>query len=141
MAPEADQGKQTMTTHEETITEITTPLDFETALSRVTDAIAASGLTIFARVDHAANAQGVGLSMPPTVVIIYGNAKGGTPIMCVAPRAALDLPLRVLVREVPSGCAVAFHPMAPLLRKAGVPDELAHKLDLAQNILEKALQP
>lgn len=130
-----------MTTNAETSTEISTPLDFATALSRVTDAIATSGLTIFARLDHAANAHGVGLLMPPTVVIIYGNARGGTPIMCAAPRAALDLPLRVLVRETRSGSAVAFHPMAPVLRRAGVPEELAQKLDPAQRILEKALQP
>jgi hypothetical protein len=57
------------------------------------------GVTIFARIDHAEAARNAGLAMPPTQVLIYGNAKGGTPLMLGAPSIALDLPLRVLVRD------------------------------------------
>ncbi|RWA53434.1 hypothetical protein AU476_14045 [Cupriavidus sp. UYMSc13B] len=57
------------------------------------------GMTIFARIDHAEAARNVGLAMPPTQVLIYGNAKRGTPLMLAAPGVALDLPLRVLVRD------------------------------------------
>ena len=90
-------------------------------------------MTIFARVDHAAGARTAGLAMPPTIVLLYGNPKGGTPLMLAAPQAALDLPLRVLVREREDGKAVvAFHPAAPMLKRAGVPDQLASKLDPAQ---------
>ena len=120
--------------------EITSPFAFEATLARVTDAIAAAGLTIFARIDHAANAQGAGLAMPPTMLIIYGNAKGGTPVMLAAPLAALDLPLRVLVRQAGSGAVIAFHPIAPALLQAGVPGNLAHRLDQAQGLLGEAVQ-
>jgi uncharacterized protein (DUF302 family) len=65
--------------------------------------IAERGLTLFAEVDHAANAREVGLEMPPTRVLIFGNARAGTPLMLAAPDIALELPLRVLVRADPEG--------------------------------------
>jgi uncharacterized protein (DUF302 family) len=69
-------------------------------------------------------------------VLIYGQARGGTPIMQAAPAAALDLPLRVLIRE--GGCGetlVAFHPIQQVLESYGVSGELAGRLSKAQEIL------
>ncbi len=115
-------------------------LSFEATLERLLAAVAAAGLVLFARIDHAKNAEDVGLTMPPTTVLIYGHAKGGTPIMLAAPRAALDLPLRVLVRATPDGqTAVAFHSIDHVLRRAGVPHDLAGRLVPAQQMLLKAL--
>jgi uncharacterized protein (DUF302 family) len=122
------------------LTEMISPFGFEATLARVAEAIEAAGLTIFARIDHAENAQKAGLVMPPTMLMIYGNAKGGTPLMLAEPRAALDLPLRVLVREAEQSTVVAFHPMAPILLRAGVPESLAHRLDPAQRMLAQAIQ-
>jgi uncharacterized protein (DUF302 family) len=114
---------------------------FAPTLERVVKAIESHGMTIFARVDHAAGARSVGLAMPATIVLLYGNPKGGTPLMLAAPQAALDLPLHVLVREGENGkTVVAFHPATPLMKRAGVPDALASKLDPAQSILAEALK-
>ena len=121
------------------VQEIVSPLGFDAVLARVEQAIAAAGLTVFARIDHGRGAADAGLAMPPTIVLIYGAAKGGTPVMLAAPRAALDLPLRVLVRADGPGCAVSFRPVASLLRDAGVPDALVHSLDGAQRIIMEAL--
>ena len=61
--------------------------------------------------------------------------------MLAAPQAALDLPLRVLVREDADGrTLVAFHPIAPMLRDAGVPDALANRLEPAQTLLMEAIR-
>lgn len=122
------------------LTEIITPSDFTATLARVAAAIAAAGLTVFARIDHAQGAAQAGLAMPPTVVLLYGNPKGGTPIMLAAPGAALDLPLRLLVRAVDAGTSVSFHPIAPTLLAAGVPDHLANTLDRAQHLVVEAIQ-
>ncbi len=122
------------------LVEALTPLGFDAALARVTDAIAAAGHTVFARIDHAQGAAEAGLAMKPSLVLIYGNPKGGTPIMLAAPNAALDLPLRVLIREVETGASVAFHPIAPMLLKAGVPDHLANALNQAQRLVMEALR-
>jgi uncharacterized protein (DUF302 family) len=124
------------------IVEVESPVAFETTLQRVVSAIEGAGLMIFARVDHAANARAVGMTMPPATVLIYGHAKGGTPVMLGAPLAALDLPLRVLVREREDGrAAIAFHPVGPMLRRAGASEELASRLAPAQKLLVTAVTP
>lgn len=111
-------------------------------LARLLQAIAKAGMTLFARIDHAANAQQAGMEMPPTMLLIYGNPRGGTPIMLASPQSALDLPLHVLVREEPDGrVLVSFRPVAGMLRQAGVPDALAGRLEPAQRILVEAIQP
>ena len=99
-------------------------------------------MQVFARIDHAAAANAVGLAMPPTSVLIYGNAKAGTPIMLETPAAALDLPLRVLVREDLHGrVCIAFHPVVTLLKRAGVAQEMAGHLVPAQRLLIDVIQP
>lgn len=110
--------------------------DFAATVSRLENAIAQAGLTIFARIDHACAARDAGLTMPPTLILIYGNPHGGTPIMLSAPQAALDLPLRVLVRESVDGHVhVGFHPIVEVLRNAGVAEDLAARLVPAQALL------
>ena len=109
---------------------------FAATLARLEQAIESAGLTVFARIDHRSAARDVGLTMPPTLVLIYGNPRGGTPIMLAAPRAALDLPLRVLVREDGEGrVLVGFHPIDRVLRAAGASEDLAKRLVPAQLLL------
>ena len=71
--------------------------DVGTTLGRLTEALDAKGVTIFARIDHAAGAAGVGLPLRPTTLVIFGNPVAGTPLMQVAQTACIDLPLKVLV--------------------------------------------
>jgi uncharacterized protein (DUF302 family) len=113
--------------------EIVSRLSFADTLEHIERAIRAAGMTLFATVDHAAGAYAVGAELPPTVVLIYGSPAAGTPIMQAAPLAALDLPLRVLVRETAEGqVLIAFHPAARMLRQAGVPEALAAGLEQGQ---------
>jgi uncharacterized protein (DUF302 family) len=64
---------------------------------RLVAAIGANGLTVFARIGHAAGAAEVGLPLRPTELIIFGNARGGTPLMQSVQTVGIDLPLKVLV--------------------------------------------
>ncbi|WDR02890.1 DUF302 domain-containing protein [Devosia algicola] len=66
-------------------------------VAKLTAAVEGAGATVFATVDHAAGARAVGDELPPTVLVIFGNPKIGTPIIKADRRAGLDLPLRVLV--------------------------------------------
>jgi len=117
-------------------------LPFDATVERLVQAMLDRGMTIFARIDHAANAREAGLSMPPSTVLIYGNARGGTPVMLATPLAALDLPLRVLVRQREDGiAAIAFHPVAAMLRRAGAREDLAARLEPAQHVLLAAVAP
>jgi uncharacterized protein (DUF302 family) len=130
-----------VTTTDLAAVEYSSALGFGPTLDRLITAIEKAGMTVFARIDHAAGAKDAGMTMPPTVVLIYGNPKGGTPIMLASPLAALDLPLRVLVREDGSGQAlISFHPIALVLRLAGVPEALAIRLEPAQHVLIEAIR-
>ncbi len=70
---------------------------FDETLQRLEAEIAARALTLFARIDHAAGAHEVGLALNPTTVLVFGAARGGTPLMAAAQTAGIDLPLKALV--------------------------------------------
>src|SRR6266576_7001520 len=72
-------------------------------MDRLQAEIRAQGMTVFARIDHAAGAAEVGLTLPPTELIIFGNARGGTPLMRAVQTVGIDLPLKALVWEDASG--------------------------------------
>jgi uncharacterized protein (DUF302 family) len=72
-------------------------------VNRLETEIKSRGMTVFARIDHAAGAAEVGLSLRPTVLLIFGNARGGTPLMQANQAIGIDLPLKALVFEDASG--------------------------------------
>jgi uncharacterized protein (DUF302 family) len=72
-------------------------------MDRLQAEIRAKGMTVFARIDHAAGAAEVGLTLAPTELIIFGNARGGTPLMQASQTAGIDLPLKALVWQDAAG--------------------------------------
>jgi uncharacterized protein (DUF302 family) len=72
-------------------------------MDRLEAAVKTRGMTIFARIDHAAGASSAGLSLGPTELLIFGNAKAGTPLMQAAQSIGIDLPLKALVWQDASG--------------------------------------
>jgi uncharacterized protein (DUF302 family) len=95
-------------------------------LDRLEGALAAKGITVFARIDHAAGAASVGLPLRPTSVLIFGNPVGGTPLMQAEPLIGLDLPLRILAWQDADGRSwLSWHDPAWLVRNHGMdPDKL-----------------
>ena len=69
------------------------------AMDRFEQGVKHKGLTVFARVDHAAGAAKIGETLRPTEVLIFGNPQGGTPFMECAQSVGIDLPLKALVWE------------------------------------------
>ena len=84
---------------------ITIPSAFEPkeTIDRLEAEVKARGMTVFARIDHAAGAAQAGLSLRPTELLIFGNAKGGTPLMQANQSIGIDLPLKALVWQDESG--------------------------------------
>ena len=82
---------------------IKSPLGAKATMNRFEDIARQRGLTVFARVDHAAGAATVGKTLRPTEVLIFGNPMGGTPLMECAQTAGIDLPLKALAWEDASG--------------------------------------
>jgi uncharacterized protein (DUF302 family) len=77
--------------------------DFDVTLERLSASLDAKGITIFARIDHAAGAASVGLSLRPTTLLVFGNPAAGTRLMQAAQTAGIDLPLKVLVWQDADG--------------------------------------
>ncbi|MGH6726014.1 MAG: DUF302 domain-containing protein [Pseudolabrys sp.] len=77
--------------------------DFSTTLARLVTALEQKGITIFARIDHAAGAASVGFALRPTTLVIFGNPAAGTPLMQAAQTAGIDLPLKALVWQDADG--------------------------------------
>lgn len=75
----------------------------EETLKRAEDGLKAAGMKVFGRLDHSAAATEAGLSLPTTVVIVFGNPKTGTPAMTKQPQAAIDFPLKALVYQDSAG--------------------------------------
>jgi uncharacterized protein (DUF302 family) len=82
---------------------VETDSPFDDVIQRLLNLIGERGLALFADIDHARNAREVGFDMPKTRVLVFGSAKAGTPLMLAAPDVALELPLRILVREQRDG--------------------------------------
>src|ERR1039458_1135217 len=65
-------------------------------LARLQSILKEKGVMVFALIDHSGEAAKAGLEMRPTQLLIFGNPKGGTPLMVAAPSVAIDLPLKAL---------------------------------------------
>jgi uncharacterized protein (DUF302 family) len=130
----------TPSVHGGEIVELLSSGSFERTLDLLLDGAAAAGLQLFARIDHAALAAAAGLAMPPATVLLYGNPKGGTPVMVAVPAVALDLPLRLLIRQDDTGrTRVSYHPIETMLRDAGGCADMARRLAPAQAWIASAI--
>ena len=93
----------------------------EDTMKRLEAEVKSKGLTVFAHVDHAAGASAVGLNLRPTDLIIFGNAKGGTPLMQQAQTVGIDLPLKALVWQDEQGVTwISYNDPAYLAGRHGV---------------------
>src|SRR6267378_3014315 len=85
------------------LTSIASKFGPKETMDRLEAEIRARGLTVFARIDHTAGAAELGLTLRPTELIIFGNARGGTPLMQASQTAGIDLPLKALVWQDAAG--------------------------------------
>jgi uncharacterized protein (DUF302 family) len=95
-------------------------------MDRLEAEVTAKGMRVFARIDHAAGAGEAGLSLRPTEVLIFGNAKAGTPLMQSVQTIGLDLPLKALVWQDAAGATwLSYNDPAWLLERHGITGEVA----------------
>ncbi len=119
---------------------LTSQYDYPTTAKKVKAAFADKGLTVFATIDHNGAAKAAGLTMPPTQVIIFGNPKGGTPLMQKAPALALQLPLKVLIAENEDGTVnVRFFKAAFLATSVGADAALTVGLSKVEKLIGKVV--
>lgn len=110
-------------------------------IQKLRASIESHGMTVFAFVDHSGEAEKVGLRMQPTQLLIFGNPKGGTPLMQAAPTLAIDLPLKALAWQDDSGKVwVTYNDPACLRLRHNVPADLVRNIAGAGELLQKALE-
>jgi uncharacterized protein (DUF302 family) len=98
--------------------------------------VKAKGLTIFARIDHAAGAAEAGLSLRPTELLVFGNAKGGTPLMQSIQTIGIDLPLKALVWQDAAGTTwLSYNDPGWLAQRHGLGDEAAATVNMLAAVL------
>jgi len=101
----------------------------------------AKGITLFALVDHSGEAAKAGIKMRPTKLLIFGNPKGGTPVMLAAPRSAIDLPLKILVWEDVQGKVwVTYNGPSYLQERHNIPPDLLPNIAIIETLATKAAE-
>jgi uncharacterized protein (DUF302 family) len=114
-------------------------LGFDAAVAEFERLMAGRGLTEFARIDFTSDAKKAGLTMPRTLLIVFGNPKGGTPIMVAAPSSALDLPLKVLISEDAGGKVwLSYNTPEYLAKRHGIPEELVKNIAGIRGLVKDA---
>jgi uncharacterized protein (DUF302 family) len=113
--------------------------DYAETVRRIEAELHRRHIVIYARFDHAANAESVGLHMPSTVVVVFGNPTGGTPVMQRQPELALELPLRVLIRQSGDDVVVQYRDPTELVGLFGLPPETAAPFHVITDIVSSAL--
>src|SRR5882757_9905390 len=97
------------------------------------------GVALFATVDHSGEAAKVGMKMPPTKLLIFGNPKAGTPLMLASPSVAIDLPLKILIWEDAQGKAwISYNSPEYLKDRHGLPETLLPNIAVIQALAAAA---
>jgi uncharacterized protein (DUF302 family) len=97
------------------------------------------GITLFALIDHSGEAAKAGMQMCPTKLLIFGSPKAGTPLMLAAPSTAIDLPLKLLVAEDPSGKTwISYNSASYLQQRHNFPPDLLQNIAVVEALATKA---
>jgi uncharacterized protein (DUF302 family) len=119
----------------------TTAHSVDETVEKLKAILLAKGVTLFAIIDHSGEAEKVGLKMPPTKVLIFGNPKGGTPLMLAAPSVAIDPPLKILVAAGADGQAViSYNATEYLQSRHGLPAELLANISVVEALAAQAAE-
>jgi uncharacterized protein (DUF302 family) len=111
----------------------------EQTVDRLKSILQAKGVTLFALIDHSGEAEKVGLKMPPTKLLIFGNPKAGTPLMLASPGIALDLPLKILVWQDNQGKVwLSYNSPEYLKERYGLPENLLPNISIVEVLATRA---
>jgi uncharacterized protein (DUF302 family) len=108
---------------------LSSPHTVSETLARLETIVKTKGIPILALIDHSGDAERNGLKMQPAKLLIFGNAKAGTPLMIASPTVALDLPLKALVWEDSGGKVwLSYNSPDYLRQRHAIPDNLLHNI-------------
>ena len=124
---------------EEGIVSIRSSDSVDQTVGRIKRVLQAKGVTLFALVDHSGEAEKVGMKLPPTKLLIFGNPKAGTPLMQAAPSIAIDLPLKLLVWEDAAGKVwMSYNSPEYLKERHSLQQELLQNIAVVEALAQNA---
>lgn len=111
----------------------------EEAVNKIKSFLVIRGITLFSVIDHSGEAEAVGMKMPDTKLLIFGNPKGGTPLMLASPSIAIDLPLKLLVtEEADSKCSISYNSPQYLQKRHQIPSDLMQNIAVIEALAAEA---
>jgi uncharacterized protein (DUF302 family) len=109
----------------------------EETVNRLEAEVLSHGMTVFAQIDHAAGAVAAGLSLPPTYLLIFGNAVVGTPLMESRQTMGIDLPLKALVwRDASATTWLSYNDLHRLAERHQLGNETAARIKAMSGALD-----
>jgi uncharacterized protein (DUF302 family) len=124
---------------EEGIVKIQSRHSVEETVDKLKTILQSKGVMLFALIDHSGEAEKVGMKMPPTKLLIFGNPKGGTPLMLASPSVAIDLPLKILIAEDSQGKVwISYNSAEYLKERHGLPENLLPNIAVVETLAAKA---
>jgi uncharacterized protein (DUF302 family) len=121
--------------------QIASKYPMDETVKRLEAVLAEKGVQVFALIDHSGEAEKAGMKMRPTKLLIFGNPKGGTPLMVAAPSLAIDLPLKALVAQDESGKVwISYNSPEYLQQRHGAPEELIKNIAVVGALVAKAVE-
>ena len=110
-------------------------------VERLKGILQSKAITLFALIDHSGEAAKAGMKMPATKLLIFGNPKAGTPVMLAAPTSAIDLPLKILVREDAEGKVwLTYNSSEFLQERHKIPSDLLPNIQVIEMLARSAAE-
>jgi uncharacterized protein (DUF302 family) len=110
-------------------------------VAKLRSILQSKGITLFALIDHSGEAAKVGLTMPNTKLMIFGNPRGGTPLMLASPSVAIDLPLKILIAGDAQGKVwVSYNSAEYLKQRHSVPQDLIQNIAIVETLATTAAE-
>jgi uncharacterized protein (DUF302 family) len=111
----------------------------EEAVNKIKSLLVIRGITLFAVIDHSGEAEIAGMKMPNTKLLVFGNPKGGTPLMRASPSIAIDLPLKLLVAEDANGkCSISYNSTQYLQQRHRISNDLIQNIAIIEALANEA---
>jgi uncharacterized protein (DUF302 family) len=113
----------------------------EQAVNKIKSLLVGRGITLFVVIDHSGEAEAIGMKMPNTKLLIFGNPRGGTPLMLASPSVAIDLPLKLLVAEDANGrCSISYNSPNYLQERHGLSKDLIKNIAIIEALATEAAE-
>ncbi|GAB2901332.1 hypothetical protein GCM10027093_42690 [Paraburkholderia jirisanensis] len=140
-APDASRVSHASAASLAALVTLPSPYDFATTVARLKEALVTHHVTLFADIDQSEAAAQVGMPLRPTRLFLFGNPKGGTPVMAANPHAALELPLRAVVwQDDAQHVFIDYQDVTKTLPAYGVDAQLLAPLQQVPALLRQVVQ-